>query len=134
MTGPLRWAKPEMSSTETPMPSICAFSCAALPPVRRRLTWRNPVNGQRSLYIASHAGAIEGMAKADAMALLQELTEGATAEPWVYRHAWRPGDVVLWDNRATMHRGRPFPVQERRAMVRTTISATSVDGLDEVRL
>ena len=107
---------------------------AALPPVRRRLTWRNPVNGLRSLYIASHAGAIEGMDRAEGAALLQRLADGATAPQYVYSHAWQPGDVAMWDNRATMHRGRPFPSRERRAMVRTTISATAVEGLEEVRV
>jgi alpha-ketoglutarate-dependent 2,4-dichlorophenoxyacetate dioxygenase len=105
---------------------------AALPPVRRRMTWRNPGNGRRSLYIASHAGAIEGMAKAEAMALLQRLTDAATEPRYVYAHRWQPGDVVMWDNRATMHRGRSFPVSELRSMVRTTISATAADGLGDV--
>jgi alpha-ketoglutarate-dependent 2,4-dichlorophenoxyacetate dioxygenase len=105
---------------------------AALPPVRWKLSWPNPANGLRSLYIASHAGAIEGMAKAEAMALLQRLSDAATAPAHVYAHRWRPGDVVLWDNRATMHRGRPFPVAEKRSMVRTTISATAADGLEAV--
>jgi alpha-ketoglutarate-dependent 2,4-dichlorophenoxyacetate dioxygenase len=107
---------------------------AALPPVRRRLTWRNPVNGLRALYIASHAGAIEGMGEAEGKALLQRLADEATEPRNVYAHRWQPGDVAMWDNRATMHRGRPFPVGERRSMVRTTISATVAEGLDEVRV
>jgi alpha-ketoglutarate-dependent 2,4-dichlorophenoxyacetate dioxygenase len=107
---------------------------AALPPVRRRLTWRNPCNGLRALYIASHAGAIEGMPKAEGAALLQRLTDAATQPQHIYAHRWRPGDVAMWDNRATMHRGRPFPSGERRSMVRTTISATVAEGLDEVRV
>jgi alpha-ketoglutarate-dependent 2,4-dichlorophenoxyacetate dioxygenase len=104
----------------------------ALPPVRKRLTWRNPANGLRSLYLASHAGAIDGMSREAGKALLQRLTDEATAPAHVYAHRWRVGDVVLWDNRATMHRGRPFPLGERRSMVRTTISATAQDGLNEV--
>lgn len=105
---------------------------AALPPVRKRLTWRNPSNGLRSLYLASHAGAIDGMSRDEGKALLQRLTDEATAPEHVYAHRWRVGDVVLWDNRATMHRGRPFPPGERRSMVRTTISATEGDGLTQV--
>lgn len=105
----------------------------ALPPVRWRLSWRNPANGHRSIYIASHAGAIEGMPEAEALQLLARLTEGATRPEFIYRHVWKPGDVILWDNRATMHRGRPFPGNEVRSMVRTTISATEADGLSEVR-
>jgi alpha-ketoglutarate-dependent 2,4-dichlorophenoxyacetate dioxygenase len=106
---------------------------AALPPARWRFTWRNPANGLRSLYIASHAGAIEGMAKDEAMALLQRLTDAATVPSHVYQHVWQAGDVVMWDNRASMHRGRPFPVDQLRSMVRTTISAREVDGLEAVR-
>lgn len=111
---------------------VTAAERAALPPVRWRLSWLNPHTGQRSLYIASHAGAIEGMARAEGTALLQHLVDGATRPQHVYSHAWRPGDVVLWDNRATMHRGRPFPSQEKRSLVRTTISATVADGLAAV--
>ena len=112
---------------------VTAAERAALPPARWRFSWRNPVNGLRSLYIASHAGAIEGMGKTEAMALLQRLTEQATAPAHVYQHTWQPGDVVMWDNRATMHRGRPFPVDQKRSMVRTTISARECDGLEAVR-
>jgi alpha-ketoglutarate-dependent 2,4-dichlorophenoxyacetate dioxygenase len=51
-----------------------------------------------------------------------------------YLHPWRRGDVVMWDNRATMHRGRPWPAHEARLMVRTTISATAADGVATMRL
>jgi len=107
---------------------------AALPPVRRRLTWVNPANGFRALYIASHAGAIEGMARTEAKALLQRLADQATQPQYIYSHGWQPGDVAMWDNRATMHRGRPIPTGERRSLVRTTISATEREGVDEVRV
>jgi alpha-ketoglutarate-dependent 2,4-dichlorophenoxyacetate dioxygenase len=106
---------------------------AALPPVRWRMSWRNPVLGRRALYIASHAYAISGMGDNEAKALLAELTAEATRPELTYRHRWRPGDVIMWDNRATMHRGRPWPFNEPRVMVRTTIHARDVDGLDEVR-
>ena len=52
---------------------------------------------------------------------------------YVYSHRWRTGDVILWDNRTTMHRGRPWPGTPARLMVRTTISARDIDGLDQVR-
>ena len=106
---------------------------AALPPVKWRLSWRNPVNGRRALYIASHAYAIEGMSDNEAKAILASLIEEATREAFTYLHRWRVGDVVMWDNRATMHRGRPWPGDRARHMVRTTISATAADGLEEVR-
>jgi alpha-ketoglutarate-dependent 2,4-dichlorophenoxyacetate dioxygenase len=57
-----------------------------------------------------------------------------TAPGLSYVHIWRNGDVVMWDNRATMHLGRRWPAHEARLMVRTTISATKVDGLESVRL
>jgi alpha-ketoglutarate-dependent 2,4-dichlorophenoxyacetate dioxygenase len=106
---------------------------AALPPQCWRLAWKNPANGRNALYIASHACAIEGMEQGAAQALLAELMDAATAPGLSYVHAWRMGDVVMWDNRATMHRGRPWPAHEARLMVRTTISATEADGLAGVR-
>ena len=106
----------------------------ALPQQCRRLVWTNPANGRAALYIASHACAIEGMELTQARALLEELMEAATAPGLSYVHTWRNGDVVMWDNRATMHRGRPWPAHEARRMVRTTISATDADGLGSVRM
>jgi alpha-ketoglutarate-dependent 2,4-dichlorophenoxyacetate dioxygenase len=106
---------------------------AALPPQCWRMTWKNPANGRTALYLASHACGIEGMDQGDAQKLLSELIEAATAPGLSYEHAWRPGDVVMWDNRATMHRGRPWPANEARLMVRTTISATEADGLASMR-
>ena len=106
---------------------------AALPAQRWRMMWRNPVNGRSALYLASHAYAIEGMEQGEASQLLGELMDAATAPGASYVHAWRPGDVVMWDNRATMHRGRPWPAHEARYMVRTTISATAADGLESMR-
>jgi len=107
---------------------------AALPPQCWRMVWRNPVNGRRALYLASHAYAIEGMEQKEAQKFLAKLMEAATAPGLSYAHGWRKGDVVMWDNRATMHRGRPWPAHEARLMVRTTISATEADGLESIRL
>jgi alpha-ketoglutarate-dependent 2,4-dichlorophenoxyacetate dioxygenase len=106
---------------------------AALPPQCWRLVWKNPVNGRSALYLASHAYAIEGMDPAGGKRLLDELMDAATAPGTNYVHTWRSGDVVMWDNRATMHRGRPWPAHEARLMVRTTISATAADGLETMR-
>lgn len=104
-----------------------------LPPVRWRMTWRNPANGTLSLYIASHAFAIDGMDIDEAQSLLAVLIEQATASEHTYTHRWREGDVIMWDNRATLHRGRPWPEGLPRHVVRTTVSATEVDGLASVR-
>jgi alpha-ketoglutarate-dependent 2,4-dichlorophenoxyacetate dioxygenase len=106
---------------------------AALPPQCWRLAWKNPANGRTAVYIASHAYAIEGMEPGAAQAFLAELMDAATAPGLSYVHNWRGGDVVMWDNRATLHRGRPWPANEPRLMVRTTISATAVDGLETMR-
>ena len=105
----------------------------ALPPVRWRLNWRNPVNDRRALYIASHAYAIDGIDDRDARQMLAGLVDEVTRREFVYTHKWRPGDAVMWDNRAMLHRGRPWDYAKERSMVRTTISATVADGLDEVR-
>ena len=102
---------------------------AALPPQCWRMVWRNPVNGRGALYLASHAYTVEGMDPVAGEKVIDELTAAATAPDSTYVHAWRAGDVVMWDNRATMHRGRPWPAHEARYMVRTTISATAVDGV-----
>ena len=106
---------------------------AALPPQCWRMVWKNPVNGRGALYLASHAYAVEGMDAAAGKKLIDELTEAATTPEVSYVHQWKSGDVVMWDNRATMHRGRPWPAHEARLMVRTTISATAADGLESMR-
>jgi alpha-ketoglutarate-dependent 2,4-dichlorophenoxyacetate dioxygenase len=106
---------------------------AALPPVCWRMVWRNPVNGRGALYLASHAYGVEGLEPAAGLALIEELVAAATTPGLSYQHKWREGDVVMWDNRATMHRGRPWPASEPRYMVRTTISASAADGVETMR-
>lgn len=107
---------------------------AAMPAACWRIRWRNPANDHDSLYLASHAYQVEGMDEADSKALLAELIAHITDPAHVYTHEWQAGDVVMWDNRATMHRGRPWPASDHaRLMKRTTISATEDDGLAGVR-
>src|SRR6476469_3688852 len=106
---------------------------AALPPQCWRMVWKNPVNGRGAIYLASHAYAVEGMEPAAGKKLIDELMAAATAPGLSYLHPWRSGDVVMWDNRATRHRGRPWPAHEARLMIRTTISATEADGVISVR-
>jgi alpha-ketoglutarate-dependent 2,4-dichlorophenoxyacetate dioxygenase len=106
---------------------------AALPPVCWRMVWKNPVSGRGAIYLASHAYAVEGMDPAAGKQLIDELMAVATAPGTSYLHQWRKGDVVMWDNRATMHRGRPWPSHEARLMIRTTISATVADGVETMR-
>jgi alpha-ketoglutarate-dependent 2,4-dichlorophenoxyacetate dioxygenase len=82
------------------------------------------VTGRKSLYLSSHAGAIEGWTVPEAQLFLRDLTEDATQPRFVYSHAWRPHDLVMWDNRTTMHRARPFDAEEIRDVRRTTIGGT----------
>jgi len=107
---------------------------AALPPQCWRMVWKNPANGRGAIYLASHAYAVEGMEPAAGKKLIDELMAAATAPGVSYLHPWRSGDVVMWDNRATMHRGRPWPAHEARLMIRTTISASEADGVISMRL
>ena len=94
---------------------------ARFKPVRQRLVRTHPSTGRKSLYLASHAGGIIGWPVPEARAFLRDLTEHATQRQFVYAHTWRVGDLVMWDNRRTMHRARPFPVHEPRDMRRTTL-------------
>src|SRR6266568_3448925 len=95
---------------------------AAFKPVRQRLVRTHPVTGRKSLFLASHAGAILGWTIPEARMFLNELTEHATQREFVYRHQWREGDLVMWDNRQTMHRGRRFDRNEVRDVRRTTLA------------
>jgi alpha-ketoglutarate-dependent 2,4-dichlorophenoxyacetate dioxygenase len=90
-------------------------------PVLQRLVRTHPSTGRRSLYLASHAGAILGWPVPEARALLRDLIEHATQREFVYAHQWSQWDLVMWDNRATMHRARPFDPKEVRDMHRTTV-------------
>ena len=90
-------------------------------PVRQTLVRVHPTTGRVSLYLASHAGTIVGWPMPEARSFLRDLVEHATQREFVHKHEWRVGDLVIWDNRQTMHRARPFPAEEARDMRRTTI-------------
>jgi alpha-ketoglutarate-dependent 2,4-dichlorophenoxyacetate dioxygenase len=90
-------------------------------PVRQCLVRTHPAHKRRSLYLASHAGGIVGWPVPEARAFLRDLNEIATQRQFVYSHKWRVGDLVMWDNRQTMHRARPFPAHEPRDVRRTTL-------------
>jgi alpha-ketoglutarate-dependent 2,4-dichlorophenoxyacetate dioxygenase len=95
--------------------------CARFAPVRQKLVRRHPLTGRKSLYLSSHAGSIVGWPVPEARFFLRDLVEHATQRQFVYAHRWRVGDLVMWDNRQTMHRARPFPAHEPRDMRRTTL-------------
>ena len=93
-----------------------------LPPVPQRLVRTHPGSKRKTLYLASHAMAIRGMPVPEARLLLRDLIEHATQPQFVYTHRWRVGDLVMWDDRCTMHRARPYDRTQARDMHRTTVS------------
>jgi alpha-ketoglutarate-dependent 2,4-dichlorophenoxyacetate dioxygenase len=98
-----------------------------------KAVWRNPANGEEALYLASHAFAVDGMPEDEGRELIEALIAFATRPAAVYTHAWRIGDVLIWDERATLHRGRPWAYAEPRTLASICVSARDVDGLDGVR-
>jgi alpha-ketoglutarate-dependent 2,4-dichlorophenoxyacetate dioxygenase len=95
---------------------------ATRPPARHPLVFRHPGSGRRVLYLASHASHIVGMPLDEGRQLIRELIKGATRPQFIYRHKWRVGDLVVWDNLQTMHRGTPFDdTRYPRDMRRTTV-------------
>lgn len=98
-----------------------------------RSVWTNPVTGEEALYIASHAFAVEGLSDETAAALIEELIAFATRPEYVYRHAWREGDVLIWDQRAVLHRATPWNYEEPRKLSSICVSAISTDGVDLMR-
>ena len=91
-------------------------------PVLQRLVRTHPVTGRKSLFLSSHAGAIVGWPVPEARMLLRDLTEHATQRERLYAHVWAPDDLVIWDNRTTMHRARRYDPAERRDLRRTTVA------------
>jgi alpha-ketoglutarate-dependent 2,4-dichlorophenoxyacetate dioxygenase len=96
---------------------------AALPPVPQVMVRTIPENDRKSLYLASHAGRVFGLPDAEAAELLEQLTAHATQRQFVYTHRWRQQDLLIWDNRCTMHRGTAFDdLRWKRDMQRATVS------------
>jgi alpha-ketoglutarate-dependent 2,4-dichlorophenoxyacetate dioxygenase len=93
-------------------------------PVLQRLVRTHPVHGRKSLYLSSHAGAIRGMSVPEGRLLLRDLTEHATGAEFVYVHKWTVHDLVMWDNRQTMHRVRRYDQSQPRDMRRATVAGT----------
>jgi alpha-ketoglutarate-dependent 2,4-dichlorophenoxyacetate dioxygenase len=102
-----------------------------LPPVPQRVVRTHPGSGRQTLYLASHAAHIVGLPIPEGRLLLRDLVEFATQPQFVYRHIWREGDLVIWDNRCTMHRGRPFDERETRDLRRVT-TRDAASTLDQV--
>jgi alpha-ketoglutarate-dependent 2,4-dichlorophenoxyacetate dioxygenase len=92
---------------------------AGMPPVRWRVVRTQPA-GRKSLFIGAHANRTVGWPVPEGRMFLLDLLEHATQRQFVYRHEWQFGDLVIWDNRATLHRGRPYDMSQRRELRRTT--------------
>lgn len=86
------------------------------PPVVHPLVRTHPLTGRKSLYLASHASHIIGLPLETGRALIEELTEHATQSRFVYSHAWKPNDLVMWDDRWTMHRATPYSGDDARVL------------------
>lgn len=97
----------------------------ALPPVRHPLVRISPAHGRRALYIGSHASHIVGLPVPEGRMVLRDLLDHATQREFVHVHEWRVGDLVIWDNRCTMHRGRAYDETFPRDLRRVTTSDTS---------
>jgi alpha-ketoglutarate-dependent 2,4-dichlorophenoxyacetate dioxygenase len=95
-------------------------------PVRQRLVRVHPVTGRKSLYLSSHIGTIIGWPMPEARAFIRDLTEHATQSQFTYAHRWQQYDLVMWDNRVTMHRVRRFDESQVRDMRRTTVAGSGV--------
>ncbi len=97
-----------------------AAELAKMPPVQWPLVRTHPGSGRKLLWVGVHATHIVEKTLAEGRMLLLELLEHATQREFVYRHVWQPGDLVIWDNRATIHRGRRYDIAERRELRRST--------------
>ncbi|WP_370227642.1 TauD/TfdA dioxygenase family protein [Cognatishimia sp.] len=96
--------------------------------------WTNPVTGDESLYIASHAYKVDGYDDAESIALLDELMQFCTQPQFTYSHRWDVGDVLIWDQRAVLHRGTPWPYEQPRTLSSICCSMTAADGVEDMRL
>ena len=104
---------------------------AALPPIRRPIVREHPGSGRKTLFLASHAGRIIGRPVAEGRLLIRDLMEHATQPAYVYTHRWQVGDLLIWDNRCTMHRARPFDeARYERDMRRATVMETEAAEVD----
>jgi alpha-ketoglutarate-dependent 2,4-dichlorophenoxyacetate dioxygenase len=109
------WSRAQIGFTEFP-----PVEREKYPPSPQRLVRRHPTSGRRTLYLSAHASHIAGWPLPEGRLLLHDLTEHATGRQFVYSHNWRKGDLVIWDNRVTMHRGRPHDEDAPRDLRRAT--------------
>ena len=102
---------------------------AMFTPVRQALVRTHPITGRRSLFLSSHIGTIIGWPMPEARAFIRDLVEHATQPDAIYVHRWQPFDLIMWDNRQTMHRVRRFDATQVRDMRRTTLRSDGPTSL-----
>jgi alpha-ketoglutarate-dependent 2,4-dichlorophenoxyacetate dioxygenase len=100
--------------------AVTAAHAASLPPVRQKLVRKNPGTGAKNFFAGSHAKEIEGWDFEKSRELLDDLVARATAADHIYSHAWKPGDLVIWDNRCLLHRGSGYDADKYRRRMRQT--------------
>ncbi|MBI1386040.1 MAG: TauD/TfdA family dioxygenase [Rhizobiales bacterium] len=103
------------------------------PEQRWRAVVANPLNGAEAIYVASHVWSVEGMEEAEGRRFVREVLEFCTQPRFVYSHNWTPGDVLIWDQRAVLHRGTPWPWAEPRKLASLCVTMSEADGLAALR-
>ena len=98
-----------------------------------RAVWRNPVNGTEAVHVASHAFAVSDMDEDEGQKLIDGLIERMTRPSRAHAHHWRPGDVLVWDERGATHRGAPWPSDQARRLVSCCTSHGDADVLPAIR-
>lgn len=96
--------------------------------------WTNPVNGAEALYVASHAYLVDGYSEAESQQLLDDLIAFCTQPAFRYAHQWAVGDVLIWDQRAVLHRGTPWPYDQPRTLSSLCVTVSEADGLGAMRM
>jgi alpha-ketoglutarate-dependent 2,4-dichlorophenoxyacetate dioxygenase len=121
------------SNRQLGLPDFSEEEQAAMPPVQRPLVHVHRGSGRKTLYLASHASHIVGWPVPEGRVLILDLIEFATQREFVYRHAWQPGDLVMWDNRCTMHRVLAYDHANSRRELRRIMVQDAAGGLDGIR-
>ena len=111
--------------------AVTPSHAASLPPVSQKLVRRNPRTRQKNYYIGSHAEKILGLSNSHSRELLDNLLFQATKEKYIYSHSWRPGDLVIWDNRCLIHRGTGYNADKFRRRMRQTRVKGATTTLEE---
>ncbi len=111
--------------------AVSPSHAASLPPVRQKLVRANARTGAKNYYVGSHARQVEGWDEAESRALLDDLLDRATGPEHIYTHPWRPGDLVIWDNRCLLHRGAGYDADKHRRYMRQTRVRGAGSTLDE---